>query len=345
MTSARRIAARDAFFMAQAIRLARRGLGATRPNPAVGCVIVRRGRIIGRGWHRRAGGDHAEIAALNSLDTPASARGATFYVTLEPCSSHGRTPPCTDALIAAGAGRVVIGTTDPDPRHRGRGLDLLKAAGIDLASGVLEAECAELNPEFHHVMSTGLPWVVAKCGMSLDGRLTRPQGEPRWITSAAARRDAMQLRSRVDAVLVGAETVRADDPSLTLRGFPGAPQPWRAVWAPRRLPPRKARIFQDRWRERTLVLRQPALGDALRHLAARGVQSVLIEGGGHTLGCVMDEQLACEVVFYVAPLLSGGSVPAVGGKGAAGVADALKLSNVGFRTIGNCLRIGGRLKG
>ena len=225
--------AADEKFMREAIRLAAQELGKTRPNPAVGCVIVKNGRIIARGWHRRAGLPHAEIEALRSLKNASAARGATAYVTLEPCSTNGRTPPCTTALVEAGLARVVTGAIDPNPKHRGRGLRLLHKAGLKTTSGVLAEECAALNPEFHHVMTTGLPWVIAKCGMSLDGRLTRPPGEGQWITSALARRDAMKLRTRVDAILVGAGTVRADDPALTLRGVRGT-QPWRIVWAPGR---------------------------------------------------------------------------------------------------------------
>ena len=332
----------DEKFMREAIFLARKSLGQTRPNPAVGCVLVKNGRIIARGWHRRAGLPHAEIEALHALKNPAAARGATVYVTLEPCSTHGRTPPCTRALIEAGVARVVSGAIDPDPRHRGRGLTLLRKAGVKTASGVLAEECAALNPEFHHVMSTGLPWVIAKCGMSLDGRLTRPPGEGQWITSPAARADAMKLRARVDAILVGAGTVRADDPSLTVRGLKNAPQPWRVVWAPRGRVPRSAKIFHDRWKDRTLVLRQKTLRAALRDLARRGVQSVLVEGGGHTLGQLFDARLAKEVVFYVAPLIAGGGVPAVGGRGCKTAAEAVHLIQPEYLRIGSDLRISGR---
>jgi diaminohydroxyphosphoribosylaminopyrimidine deaminase/5-amino-6-(5-phosphoribosylamino)uracil reductase len=247
-------------------------------------------------------------------------------------------------LVAAGAARVIVGAVDPNPLHRGRGLDLLRAAGITVTHGVLAAECAALNPEFHHAMTTGLPWVIAKCGMSLDGRLTRPPGEPQWLTSPAARRDAMLLRARVDAILVGAETVRQDDPSLTLRPR-RSNQPWRVVWAPRQMPPATARIFHDNFADRTLVLRHKTLRAALRSLAARGMLSVLVEGGGHTLGCVMDQELAREVVFYVAPLLAGGGVPAVGGRGRPDTASALRLENTTFKRIGDCVRVSGRLRG
>jgi diaminohydroxyphosphoribosylaminopyrimidine deaminase/5-amino-6-(5-phosphoribosylamino)uracil reductase len=328
----------DENHMREALVLAARGAGRTRPNPAVGCVIVRGGRVVGLGWHRRAGLPHAEVEALRSLRDPAQARGATAYVTLEPCSSHGRTPPCTDALIAAGVARVVVGATDPDPRHRGRGLALLRRAGITVRRGVLAAECAALNPEFHHFMSTGLPWVIAKCGLSLDGRLTRPPGESRLITSAEARKDAMKLRARVEAVLVGAGTVRADDPALTVRGLPGAAQPRRVVWAPRSAPPAGARIFRDAGRDRTLVLTQRSLRAALRSLARGGVQSVLVEGGGHTLGRLFDLGLVNEVVFYLGARLAGGAVPAVGGRGRRG---PVRLVAPEVRRIGDDLRISG----
>ena len=332
----------DRRFMREAIRLARKGLGKTRPNPAVGCVIVKNGRVLSRGWHRRAGLPHAEIEALRSLKNPAAARGATVYVTLEPCSTHGRTPPCTRALAAAGVARVVTGAVDPNPRHRGRGLELLRQAGVKTTSGILAGECAALNPEFHHVMTAGLPWVIAKCGMSLDGRLTRPPGEGVWITSPAARADAMKLRARVDAILVGAGTVRADDPALTLREVRGI-QPWRIIWAPRGGVPRSSRLLNDRWRDRTLVLRHRTLRAALRSLLRRGIQSVLVEGGGYTLGHLFDNSLAQEAVFYVAPLLAGGAVPAVGARGVRTPAQAPRVQPLSYRRLGDDVRIAGRL--
>ena len=333
--------AADEKFMREAIRLAKKGLGKTRPNPAVGCVLVKNGRIIARGWHRRAGLPHAEIEALRSLKKISSARGATAYVTLEPCSTHGRTPPCTRALIEAGVARVVSGAIDPNPQHRGRGLRVLQKAGIATKSGVLAAECEALSPEFHYSMSIGLPWVIAKCGMSLDGRLTRPPGEGQWITSPASRADAMKLRAKVDAILVGAATVRADDPSLTVRGIKGAAQPWRVVWAPRGHPPRRCKLFRDRWKDRTLVVRAKSLTSILRSLARRGVQSVLVEGGGYTLGKLFDAKLVCEVVFYVAPLICGGGVAAVDGRGVRRASEAALLADPQYRRIGQDVRISG----
>jgi diaminohydroxyphosphoribosylaminopyrimidine deaminase / 5-amino-6-(5-phosphoribosylamino)uracil reductase len=333
----------DEKFMREALRLARKGVGRTHPNPAVGCVLTRAGKIVGRGWHRRAGEPHAEIEALRSLKSPRLARGSTAYITLEPCSTHGRTPPCVSALIAAGISRVVVGAIDPNPAHRGRGLTLLRRAGLMVTQDVLAGECAALNPEFHQFMSTGLPWVIAKCGLSLDGRLTRPAGESQWLTSPAARADAMKLRGRVDAILVGAATVRADDPALTVRGLAKAVQPWRVIWAPGRRPPAKARLFHDEARDRTLVLSHRTLRGTLRALARRGVQSVLVEGGGHTLGELFQAGLANEVVFYLAPMLAGGGVPSVGGKGARKPSRPIPLADVAWRKIGGDLRVSARI--
>lgn len=334
----------DEKFMREAIALARKGAGKTRPNPAVGCVLVKNARVIGSGWHRRAGAPHAEAEALSSLKNISAARGATAYVTLEPCSTHGRTPPCTKALINAGVSRVVIGALDQNPKHRGRGIKLLQKARIKTKSGFLGDECAKLNPEFDHVMRTGLPWVIAKCGMSLDGRLTRPPGEGQWITSSAARRDAMKLRATVDAVMVGTGTVRADDPALTVRGVRGSKQPLRVIWAPRGLPPKASQLMRAAKNGDVIVLRQKNLRSALRELAKRGMQRVLIEGGGHTLGCAFDRGFVQEVVFYVAPMLAGGAIPCVGGLGTDFTAKAPQLDSVTYRRIGRDLRISGRLK-
>ena len=331
----------DEKFMREAIALARKGAGKTQPNPTVGCVLVKNGRVIGSGWHRRAGSPHAEVEALRSLRNPALARGATAYVTLEPCSTHGRTPPCTETLLASGITRVVIGAIDANPKHRGRGMRLLAKAGVKIKSGVLGEECTALNPEFDYVMRTGLPWVIAKCGMSLDGRLTRPPGEGQWITSPAARRDAMKLRATANAVMVGAGTVRADDPALTVRGIRDAKQPLRVIWAPRALPPKTSKLMREMKAGGVLVLRQKNLRAALRELGKRGVQRVLLEGGGHTLGCAFDGNLVREVVLYVAPMLSGGAIPAVGGRGCAKIAGAIGLTDIVYRRIGACLRIAG----
>lgn len=329
-------------FMREAISLAGKGLGKTSPNPAVGCVIVKNGRIIGRGWHRRAGLPHAEVEALHSVKKASAAHGSTVYVTLEPCCTSGRTPPCTRALVEAGVARVVCGAIDPNPKHRGRGLGFLRRAGIKTRSGLLRTDCEALNPEFNYAMRTGLPWVVAKCGMSLDGRLTRPPGEGQWITSPSARRDAMKLRAHVDAVMVGAGTVRADDPLLTLRGVKG-PQPWRVVWAPRRLPPCKSRLMLSLEKEKVIILRERTLRAALRALAERGIRRVLLEGGGFTLGCAFEARLVNELVFYVAPLLAGGKTPAVGAGVRKKTIHPSAVSHVCSGALGTNLRLAGSI--
>jgi len=333
----------DDQFMHAALREARRGLGQTSPNPAVGAVIVRGGRIVARGFHRAAGQPHAEIEALRALKNPAHSAGATIYVTLEPCSTHGRTPPCVEALIAAKFSRVVIGAIDPNPAHAGRGVELLERAGIAVTTGVREAECRELNAAFNHWIATGFPLVIAKAGMSLDGRLTRPPGEGQWLTSEAARADAHQLRAQVDAILIGAGTLRADNPRLTVRGVPGARQPWRIVLAGATPLPRKSHIFTDEHRDRTLVFRRQSLRSVLRELGRRQITSVLLEGGTRVFGEAFDRRLVDRVQFYLAPLLCGGPAVVVGGKGAGSTAESLALEDPVYQQIGDDLRLTARV--
>ena len=213
------VAMSDVQFMRLALRLARRGYGRTSPNPMVGAVIVKGVKIIGRGWHRRAGEPHAEIEALRDAQKRGhSTRGATLYVTLEPCCTHGRTPPCTDAIKLARIKRVVIGTTDPNSHHAGKGFNILKRAGIDVVHGVHSDECAELNEVFNHWIVRRTPFVTVKAAMTLDGKIATASGESKWITGEQARAHGMKLRRGSDAILVGVNTVLADDPSLTVRG-------------------------------------------------------------------------------------------------------------------------------
>lgn len=324
--------------MRAALVEAAKGVGRTSPNPAVGAVIVRAGRmIIARGFHRSAGLPHAEIEAMQAVGNYRRCRGATLYVTLEPCSTHGRTPPCTEAIIAAGFHRVVFGATDPNPRHAGRAVKVLRSAGIAVTCGVLVEECTELNRAFNHWMTTGQPWVVAKFATSLDGRLTRRPDEPQWLTHPRARRHAQQLRARVDAILVGAGTIRADDPRLTVRGVPGARQPWRVVLTRSGRLPTRARIFTDIHRERTLVYRGQSLRAVLRDLGSREMVSVLIEGGGDVLGEAFDQRLVNEVQCYLAPLIVGGPVPAVGGAGVPSNEARIVLEHSCFERVGQDL--------
>jgi diaminohydroxyphosphoribosylaminopyrimidine deaminase/5-amino-6-(5-phosphoribosylamino)uracil reductase len=333
----------DESFMQAALVEARRGSGQTSPNPAVGAVIVKEGAIIARGWHRQAGLPHAEIEALRALVDPADAAGATLYVTLEPCSTHGRTPPCAEAIIRAGFRRVVIGTLDPNPAHAGRAIAILNQAGIEVRHGVLEDECRRLNLAFNHWIVTGMPWVLAKAGLTLDGRITRPPGESRWITNPASRADTHEGRARVDAILIGGGTLRSDNPQLTVRGVPGARQPWRVVVSQSGNLPGDATLFTDEHRERTLVFTGKPLRTVLQELGQRSITSVMIEGGTRILGEAFDERLVHEVCFYMAPMLSGGPNPVTGGEGVASSLQALSIVNPHYTRLGDDLRMSGEV--
>ncbi len=330
----------DETFMRAALAEAQHGLGKVSPNPAVGAVLVRRNKIISSGYHRASGRPHAEIECLTGASST-SLRSASLFVTLEPCSTTGRTPPCSDAIIQAGVGRVVIGATDPNPRHSGRGIDQLRAAGIAVTTGVLAAECSRLNEAFNKWIVTRKPFVIAKCGMSLDGRLTRFPNEGRWLTSAAARRDAMQLRKQVDAILVGAETLRQDNPRLTTRGSRSARQPWRVILSRSRKLPRTAHVFTDRHADRTLIYRGKSLKTVLTDLGRKEITSVLIEGGGHVLGQAFDARLVDKIYFYLAPLFTGGPVFAVGGKGVDSTAAGARIFEARYEKIGPDLAVSG----
>lgn len=320
----------DHAFMARALVLARRGLYTTDPNPRVGCVLVRDGEVVGEGWHVRAGGPHAEIAALRAAGERAG--GATAYVTLEPCRHHGRTGPCTDALIAARVGRVVAAMRDPNPRVAGAGLAQLEAAGIRVAAGLEQAAARALNIGFVKRMTEGRPWVRLKLAMSLDGRTAMASGESRWITGPEARRDVHRLRARSAAVLTGIGTLLADDPALTARDLPDGievSQPLRVIVDSTLRTPPAARILQqpgatlivtsqvagrraDRLRAAGAEL-LAVPGDAstvdldalLAALAAREINEVLVEAGATLAGALLDAELVDELIVYMAPLLLG----------------------------------------
>jgi diaminohydroxyphosphoribosylaminopyrimidine deaminase/5-amino-6-(5-phosphoribosylamino)uracil reductase len=323
----------DERFMQSALSEARKAIGQTSPNPAVGAVLVVGDRIVSRGHHRQAGCPHAEIECLRSFRHKVP-QDAMLYVTLEPCSTTGLTGPCTDQIIRTGVKSVVIGATDPNPRHRGRGLQVLGDAGIKVSAGVLAEECAALNESFNKWIATGIPFVIAKCGMSLDGRLTRPEREARWITSAAARRHAQTLRGQMDAILIGAETLRIDNPRLTVRGRREARQPMRVVMTDSGKLPRSARFFTDRFAKKSLVYRKLPLGAVLADLGQKKITSVLIEGGGNLLGHALDERLIDKVQIYVAPIFTGGPIAAFAGRGAKHTHDGAHLERVTFEKIG-----------
>lgn len=308
----------DTRWMHLALDQAKRGLGLTSPNPPVGAVIVHHGKAIGQGYHHKAGGPHAEIEAIRDAQTynPNLLPGATLFVTLEPCCTQGRTGPCTEAIKAAGIKRVVWGAMDPNPRHAGRAQEILTSAGISVTTGVLLDECREMIRPFSKWITTGLTYVIAKVGQSLDGRITRPAGEGPWITSESARAHGRRLRARVDAILVGAGTIRADNPQLTIReGAPGLKeQPYRVILSNSSTLPESSHVFTDEHKERTWVLRDLSFIDVLKELSQRGIVTVLIEGGAHVLGQAFAAQAVDEIVWYVAPRICGSAgLPSIGG--------------------------------
>lgn len=323
-------AAQDRLWMARALRLAEHGRYTTDPNPRVGCVLVRDERVVGEGWHRLAGGPHAEVVALEAAG--GAARGATAYVTLEPCCHHGRTPPCTGALIAAGVARVVAAVEDPNPRVAGQGLAVLREAGVSTACGVLAKAARRLNRGFFQRMGEGRPFVFGKLAMSLDGRTALAGGESRWITSDASRRDVHRLRAQSSAILTGIDTVLADDPRLTARldTDEAVVQPLRVVLDSSLRTPPHARmagepgcslivtISDDTDRTRRLrdagfeVERVAASGDGrvdlqsmLQLLARRGVNELMVEAGPRLNGALLQAGLVDEWVIYLAPCILG----------------------------------------
>ena len=316
----------DHGMMARALQLAERGLWTTSPNPRVGCVLVRAGQVVGEGWHEKAGEAHAEVHALRAAGD--QAKGATAYVTLEPCSHHGRTPPCAEALIAAGVSRVVAAMTDPNPLVAGQGLAMLRAAGIETASGLLETEARERNMGFVARMPRGRPWLRLKAAASLDGKTALNNGVSQWITGPDARRDGHAWRARACAILTGIGTVRDDDPQLSVRAVDTTRQPLRVVVDSRLEIPLTARILQDgpvlivgavENAEKMAMLRStgnfveilknPAgkvdLKALLELLAQRGINEVHAEAGCKLNGSLLREGLVDELLLYLAPCLIG----------------------------------------
>jgi len=359
--------------MARALRLARRGLFTTDPNPRVGCVLVHAGEVVGEGYHRRAGEPHAERKALAAAG--GRARGATAYVTLEPCCHRGETPPCTEGLLAAGVRRLVAAMVDPNPLVAGRGLETLKAAGVDVRVGVLEAEAQALNPGFIKRMGRGQPYVRCKLAASLDGRTAMASGESKWITSEPARRDVQRLRARSSAVLIGIGTLLADDPALDLRlgaeGLPGMQpveqvrQPLRVLVDSRLRTPADARILglpgttliaclEDRASSDVMRLEAAGarihvcagrggrvdLASLLRYLARREINEVLVEAGPTLAGAFLEEGLVDELVLYLAPCLMGDAARGLFRlPGLERMRDRIELTIRDLRMVGPDLRI------
>src|SRR5687768_10358750 len=347
-------------WMRQALALAEKAYGDTSPNPMVGAVLVRAGKVIGKGYHHAAGLPHAEIEALNDAQRRGEkVKGADLYVTLEPCSSYGRTPPCTDAIIAAGIKRVFVAAIDPNPQHRGGGLEILRDTGVKVTAGILEEEAMRLNEAFNHWVVHRRPFVIAKCAMTLDGKIATAEGESKWITGKEARDYAMQLRRGADAILVGVNTVVHDDPSLTVR--PDRTRPLhRLVLDPRGRIPLTAKLLNDGlpttivMGERTPKKRQDAiaakdpvmllneseagldLSSLLNQLGDREVTSLLVEGGGETLWTFFQQEQVHRIYFYYAPKILGGrdAKKAVSGPGFEVAATAPKLLNPEWRKLG-----------
>jgi len=338
----------DGEWMAVALEEARKGMGKTAPNPPVGAVIVKDGILIGKGWHRKAGLPHAEVETMADAEKHHdrdALRGATAYVTLEPCSTVGRTPACTAGLIAAGISRVVYGSVDPNPAHAGAADAVLKAAGLAVESGILREECDEILRPFSKVHRTGLPWVIWKCAMSLDGKITRPEGEGQWLSGVESRDDVQVLRSQVDAILTSGETVRRDRPALTIRIpelLEGREQPWRIVVTDRpETMPKDAALFSDEWKHRTLIRSRENPEETLRSLVKeQGVLSVMLEAGGKFSAAMIAAGLVDEVVIYHAPILCGGTVPALAGEA---FLASIALEGISHKTFGNDLRVRGRI--
>ena len=369
-------------YMKLALKLAARGAGWVSPNPMVGAVVVKDGRLVGRGWHRRVGAAHAEVEALRQAGD--AARNADLYVTLEPCNHLGRTPPCTQAILGAGVARLIIATQDPNPQVTGGGAEYLRSRGVVVETGLLAAAARRLNEAWFHWVNTGRPWVIAKAACSLDGKIATAGGESQWLTGEAARAFGHRLRHQVDAILVGIDTVLADDPLLTTRLPDNHPKndkrktkkpgkdPIRLVLdsklripltakllhldspAPTWVactdasPPQKVRKLERLGAE---VLRLPqdsgrvSLPDLLKLLGARQIQSLLVEGGAEVLGSFFDQNLINMFHFFYAPKILGGrNAPGVlGGRGVHFLKDAHPAQNLELRCLGPDLLISGHL--
>ena len=336
----------DTHYMQEALALAKMGWGRTNPNPMVGAVVVSpEGTVIGRGYHARAGEAHAEVNAVQeALRRHGSCRGCTVYVTLEPCCTTGRTPPCTQLLIDNGVSRVVVGALDPNPKHAGQGIEILENAGIECITGICQDECIELNRPFFKYITTGKPFVILKMAMTLDGKIATPEGSSKWITGIEARRRVQQLRRLSDAIMVGGGTLRADSPGLTVR----EPEDW--PFQPRRLIASRtmdddevAAFFPDGNVERVAPESPEDWQALMEKLGKEECMALLIEGGGELADTVLKAGIVDYVEFHIAPMLLGGreSIPVLGGNNPGELADALRLQRVKVTQYGTDIAISG----
>ncbi|MFZ5876268.1 MAG: bifunctional diaminohydroxyphosphoribosylaminopyrimidine deaminase/5-amino-6-(5-phosphoribosylamino)uracil reductase RibD [Nitrospirota bacterium] len=361
----------DEAYMRRALALAARGVGRTSPNPAVGAVVVRGGRIVGEGYHRRAGEPHAEVIALRNAGP--RARGATLYVTLEPCCHvEKRTPPCVDMIEASGIRTVVVATGDPNPKVAGRGVARLRSKGLTVRVGVLRERATRLNEAYAHWITTGRPFVTLKVASTLDGKIAAASGESRWITGPRARDEVHRLRSRVDAVLVGLGTVKADDPELTARGGRNRRNPHRVILDERLAVPPIARAVRPRQGSTAFVVATPGaaasrrrrlesvgarvliarardgvvdLRDLMRRLGAMAVTSILIEGGSEVNASALRAGIVTKVMIMLAPKILGGrdAVGSVGGRSPRRLSEAARLRDLTVRRAGDDVIVEGYL--
>ncbi len=352
--------------MRRALALATRGRGRTSPNPMVGCVIVHDGEVVGEGCHERVGGPHAEVRAIDGVPG-GDIEGATVYVTLEPCTHYGRTPPCVDLLLQHKPARVVIAMEDPNPKVSGRGVAALREGGIHVVVGVLAEEAAALNEVYLHHMRTGRPFVTAKCAMSLDGKIATHTGHSRWVTGEVARRRVHEMRNEVDAILVGSRTLMLDDPSLTTRlDGPDVRDPVRVILdadeyldANRKVfnldsaAPTWVAVCDDReygFAEQTIhVPRGPGgvdMAGLMDELGKREIASLLIEGGGTTIASAFEAGIVDKVSFFIAPKIVGGheAVTPVEGRGVATMDEAIQLENMQVTPLGEDLLIEAKVR-
>lgn len=366
----------DIKFMKLAKGLALKGLGNTSPNPVVGCVIVKGGRVVARGYHKKAGLPHAEIEAIREAkEKHIDLKGATMYVTLEPCSHFGKTPPCTDSIIENGIKKVVVGMRDPNPINNGKGIRILRKRGISVRVGVLRKELEDINLPFIKFINTGMPYVTVKIASSLDGKIATKSFDSKWITGESTRHFAKGLRGFVDAILVGANTIIRDNPLLTNR-FRNNPskQPLKVILDERLRVSLNSNIFSDRSLTKTIIAttkkaplekikqfsnqrnvellfcREKSgfidLRSLLKKLAARQIMHILVEGGGETIASFFREGLVDEVYFFIAPKVIGGrnAPTSVEGEGIERMKEAISIREVNLRQIGNDILIYGRIE-
>ncbi len=336
----------DSKWMRKALALAGKGWGRTSPNPMVGAVLVKSAKAVGSGWHQGAGKAHAETEAL--ADAGRGARGATLYVTLEPCSTHGRTPPCTTAIIAAGVKRVVIGSLDPNPDHNWRAVEILRQNGVEAVIGVEKAACRQLNEAFFCWVRYRRPFVVLKLAMTADGRIATHSGESKWISCADSRGEVQHLRQWADAVLVGGETIRRDNPQLTVRTPPGwQRQPLRIVASRSGRLGRQPRVLKDGLAETRVVrfTRDAQWHEFMTTLGDEGITALLVEGGGETAARLLRAGVVDKVALFIAPLILGGtgSRPAVGGANPPALIDGYRIRNMAATPSGDDILLTGYL--